>query len=90
MFGADKTHNRVLREGTGNPVAFRKWINPTNEKTETSEIETEQISLIRYFNVFSVEQCDGLTHKRPAYGSRTSPSLSIRSRRSVCPGCESK
>ena len=46
------------------PVVFWKWIERASEDPETGETETKKIPLVRYYNVFNAEQCDGLTHKR--------------------------
>ncbi len=46
------------------PCVLWKWIARKNENTETGEKETKQIPLIRYYSVFNVEQCDGISHAR--------------------------
>ena len=46
------------------PVVFWKWIERASEDPETGETETQKIPLVRYYNVFNVEQCDDLAHKR--------------------------
>lgn len=54
-----------VRKGQrGTPCILWKWLARKNENTETGETETKPIPLVRYYNVFNVEQCDGLTHKR--------------------------
>ena len=53
-----------VRKGEhGTPCILWKWINRSDENAETGETETKQIPLIRYYNVFNVEQCDGISHK---------------------------
>ena len=46
------------------PCVLWKWIARKNENTETGEIETKQIPLIRYYSVFNAEQCDNISHAR--------------------------
>ncbi len=46
------------------PVVFWKWIERASEDPETGETKPKKIPLVRYYSVFNVEQCDGLTHKR--------------------------
>jgi antirestriction protein ArdC len=54
-----------VRKGErGTPCILWKWINRSDENTETGETETKQIPLIRYYNVFNAEQCDGISHAR--------------------------
>jgi len=54
-----------VRKGErGTPCILWKWINRSDENAESGDTETKQIPLIRYYNVFNIEQCDGLTHKR--------------------------
>jgi antirestriction protein ArdC len=54
-----------VRKGEhGTPCILWKWINRKNENTETGDTETKQIPLVRYYNVFNVEQCDGISHAR--------------------------
>lgn len=54
----------VRKREKATPVIFWRWIARDTENTETGETETKKIPLIRYYRVFNVEQCDGLTHKR--------------------------
>ncbi len=46
------------------PCIFWKFLARDTENAETGETETKQIPLIRFYNVFSVEQCDGISHIR--------------------------
>jgi antirestriction protein ArdC len=46
------------------PCIFWKFLARDTENPVTGETKTKQIPLIRYYNVFNVEQCDGITHKR--------------------------
>lgn len=38
------------------PVVFWKWIERVNKETQ----ETERIPLLRYYNVFNIDQCEGI------------------------------
>jgi antirestriction protein ArdC len=54
-----------VRKGEhGTPCILWKWINRSDENAETGDTETKQIPLIRYYNVFNAEQCDGISHAR--------------------------
>ena len=54
-----------VRKGErGTPCILWKWIKRSDENAETGETETKQIPLLRYYSVFSVEQCDGISHAR--------------------------
>jgi antirestriction protein ArdC len=54
-----------VRKGEhGTPCILWKWINRSDENAETGDTETKQIPLVRYYNVFNVEQCDGISHAR--------------------------
>jgi antirestriction protein ArdC len=54
-----------VRKGErGTPCILWKWINRSDENAETGDTETKQIPLIRYYSVFNVEQCDGISHAR--------------------------
>ena len=54
-----------VRKGErGTPCILWKWINRSDENPETGEKETKQIPLVRYYNVFNAEQCDGISHAR--------------------------
>jgi antirestriction protein ArdC len=46
------------------PVVFWKWIERASEDPETGETEAQKIPLVRYYNVFNVEQCDDIIHAR--------------------------
>ncbi len=46
------------------PCIFWKFLARDTENPDTGETETKKIPLVRFYNVFSVEQCDGLNHKR--------------------------
>ena len=46
--------------GQSTPVVFWKWLEREQENTETGQTETVNIPLLRYYNVFNVEQCEGI------------------------------
>ena len=46
------------------PCVLWKWIARKNENTETGEMETKQIPLLRYYSLFNTEQCENLSHAR--------------------------
>ena len=55
----------TVRKGErSTPCIFWKFLNRDTENSVTGETETKQIPLVRYYSVFNVEQCDGITHKR--------------------------
>ena len=54
----------VRKRERATPVVFWKWIERASEDPETGETETKKIPLVRYYNVFNVEQCDGISHAR--------------------------
>jgi antirestriction protein ArdC len=54
-----------VRKGErGTPCILWKWLARDTENPVTGDTETKQIPLIRYYNVFNVEQCDGISHAR--------------------------
>jgi len=56
------------------PCIFWKFLARDTENAETGKTETKQIPLIRFYTVFSVEQCDGLSHARlQALSEETAP-----------------
>ena len=64
-FKQAKSLGGSVRKGErATPCVLWKWIARKNENTETGEIETKQIPLIRYYSVFNAEQCDGISHAR--------------------------
>jgi antirestriction protein ArdC len=55
----------TVRKGErSTPCIFWKFLARDTENPETGETKTKQIPLIRYYSVFNVEQCDGISHKR--------------------------
>ncbi len=55
----------TVRKGErSTPCIFWKFLNRDTENPATGEITTKQIPLVRYYSVFNVEQCDGISHKR--------------------------
>ena len=61
---AKQLGGNVRKGERSTPCVFWKWIARKNENDETGETENKKIPLVRYYNVFNVEQCDGITHKR--------------------------
>lgn len=54
----------VRRGQKGSPVIFWKWLDRKDE-TDNGEQETRRVPLLRYYTVFNVEQCGGLSDKVP-------------------------
>lgn len=56
----------TVRKGErSTPCIFWKFLARDTENPVTGETKkTKQIPLVRYYSVFNVEQCDGITHKR--------------------------
>jgi len=54
----------VRKREKATPVIFWRWIARDTENPKTGETETRKIPLVRYYNVFHVEQCDGISHAR--------------------------
>jgi antirestriction protein ArdC len=55
----------TVRKGErSTPCIFWKFLAGDTEDPETGEIKSKQIPLIRYYSVFNVEQCDGISHSR--------------------------
>ncbi len=54
----------VRKAERSTPAIFWKWIERSSIDPETGETETQKIPLVRYFSVFNVEQCDGISHAR--------------------------
>lgn len=55
----------TVRKGErGTPCIFWKFLARDTEDPKTGETTTKQIPLIRYYSVFNVEQCDGISHSR--------------------------
>jgi antirestriction protein ArdC len=46
------------------PCVFWKWIEKRQENPETGETETAEVPVLRYYNLFNVSQCDGISHSR--------------------------
>jgi antirestriction protein ArdC len=54
-----------VRKGEkGTPCIFWKFLARDRENSKTGETETKQIPLVRYYSVFNVEQCEGISHAR--------------------------
>jgi antirestriction protein ArdC len=55
----------TVRKGErSTPCIFWKFLTRDTENSKTGETETKQIPLVRYYSVFNVEQCDGISHSR--------------------------
>jgi antirestriction protein ArdC len=64
-FNQAKQLGGTVRKGErSTPCIFWKFLAREAENAKTGEIESKQIPLVRYYSVFNVEQCDGITHKR--------------------------
>ena len=61
---AKQLGGNVRKGERSTPCVLWKWIARKNNDTETGDTNAKKIPLIRYYNVFNVEQCDGITHKR--------------------------
>ncbi|MDA2930432.1 ArdC-like ssDNA-binding domain-containing protein, partial [Acidobacteria bacterium AH-259-O06] len=50
-----------VRQGErSTPVVFWKWLEREQENPETGETETVSLPLLRYYNVFNVDQCEDI------------------------------
>ena len=50
-----------IRKGEkSSPVVFWKWLEREQENPDTGEKEAKNIPLLRYYNVFNIEQCEGI------------------------------
>lgn len=56
---AKKLGGQVRKGEKGCPVVFWKWID--REETEDGQVTKVRVPLLRYYTVFNVEQCDGIT-----------------------------
>jgi antirestriction protein ArdC len=64
-FRQAKALGGTVRKGEkGTPCIFWKFLARDTENPVTGETKTKQIPLVRYYNVFNVEQCDGVSHAR--------------------------
>ena len=64
---------RVKKGEKSFPVVFWSFIEK-KEKNEKGEIEIKKVPLLRYYNVFNVEQCEGLElPENPVFNSENSP-----------------
>ena len=55
----------TVRKGErSTPCIFWKFLARDTENSVTGETETQKIPLVRFYNVFNVEQCDDIQHKR--------------------------
>ena len=64
-FKQARTLGGSVRKGErATPCVLWKWVARKTDDTESGDTKARKIPLIRYYSVFNVEQCDGLTHKR--------------------------
>ena len=56
---------QVRKGEKSTPVVFWKWLKFEKTDKESGEKSTKKVPLLRYFNVFNVDQCDGLEGKVP-------------------------
>ena len=61
---AKQLDGTVCKGAKGTPCIFWKFLARDTENAVTGESETKQIPLIRFYNVFNVQQCDGISHIR--------------------------
>ncbi|MDA2924023.1 zincin-like metallopeptidase domain-containing protein [Acidobacteria bacterium AH-259-L09] len=57
---AKQLGGHVRQGGRSTPVVFWKWLEVEQENPETGEPETNQIPLLRYYNVFNLDQCEDI------------------------------
>ena len=57
---AKKLGGQVRKGEKGCPVVFWKWID-NEEETEDGQVTKARVPLLRYYTVFNLEQCDGIT-----------------------------
>ena len=61
-FNQAKALGGSVRKGAkGTPVVFWKWLEKDQIDPESGEKVTDRFPMLRYYTVFNVEQCDGLT-----------------------------
>jgi hypothetical protein len=66
-FNQCKDRGGSVRKGEkSTPVVFWKVSEYTATDEETGEVETRKGFLLRYYNVFNVEQCEGVEYPQPA------------------------
>ena len=64
-FKQAKALGGTVRKGErSTPCIFWKFLARDTENPMTGETKTKKIPLVRYYSLFSVEQCDGISHKR--------------------------
>ena len=57
---AKQLGGHIRRGEKSTPVVFWKWLEREQENTDTGETETVNLPLLRHYNVFNVEQCEGI------------------------------
>ena len=50
----------VCKGEKSTPVVFWKWLEKEQKNPDTEQTETVNIPLLRYYNVFNIEQCEGI------------------------------
>ena len=58
---AKQLGGHVKKGEKSTPVVFWKWLERERENPDTGEVETVSTPLLRYYRVFNVEQCEGLS-----------------------------
>ena len=63
---AQERGGNVRKGERSTPVVFWKQWEVTDRDTETGEPIAKRIPILRYYNVFNVEQCDGVAYQSAA------------------------
>ncbi len=58
---AKQLGGHVKKGEKSTPVVFWKWLERERENPDSGEVETVSTPLLRYYRVFNVEQCEGLS-----------------------------
>jgi antirestriction protein ArdC len=71
-FNQVKERGGTVRKGEhSTPVVFWKILERETEIADSDESSIRKIPMLRYFQVFNVEQCDGIEHPKPQLIERT-------------------
>lgn len=57
---AKRLGGHVRKGERSTPVVFWRWLEREQENSDTGEKETKNVPLLRYYNVFNIEQCEGI------------------------------
>ena len=57
---AKQLGGHVSKGEKSTPVVFWKWLEQEQENPKTGQLETISLPLLRYYNVFNVQQCEGI------------------------------